>query len=46
MTENIVSFENVIQQIDSMSIEQQLELIAYIASKIQQYKSSSYKKTI
>ncbi|MEB3341285.1 hypothetical protein [Okeania sp.] len=45
MNENTISVENVIKQIDCMNIEQQLELIAYIANRIQQYKSSSNKKT-
>ncbi|NEP89675.1 MAG: hypothetical protein F6K18_24165 [Okeania sp. SIO2C2] len=44
MNENIVSVENVIKQIDGMNLEQQLELIAYIANKIQKYKSSPNKK--
>ena len=45
MNENIVSVENVIKQIDGMNLDQQLELIAYIANKIQKYKSSPNKKT-
>lgn len=45
MKENIVSLENVIKQIDCMNLDQQLELIAYIANKIQQYKSSPNKKS-
>ena len=46
MTENIVSVENVIKQIDRINLDQQLEWIAYIAKKIQQYKSSPNKKTL
>ena len=45
MNENIVSVENVIKQIDRMNLDQQLELIAYIANKIQKYKSSPNKKS-
>ncbi|NEQ36831.1 MAG: hypothetical protein F6K40_11300 [Okeania sp. SIO3I5] len=45
MSENLVSLENVIKQIDKMNLEQQLELIAYLANKIQQYKSLPNKKS-
>ena len=45
MSENLVSVENVIKQIDRMNLEQQLELIAYLANKIQQYKSLPNKKS-
>jgi hypothetical protein len=44
MTKNISSFENVVQEIDRMSLDEQLELIAYIAGKIQQYKSTTDQK--
>ena len=44
MSKNIASFENVVRQIDRMSLDQQLELIAYIASKIQQSQSAPDKK--
>ena len=44
MTKNLPSFENVVQQIDRMGLDEQLELIAYIAAKIQQHKSTSNKK--
>jgi hypothetical protein len=44
MTKNIGSFENVVRQIDRMSFDEQLELIAYIAGKIQQHKSQPNKK--
>ncbi|MDY6805144.1 MAG: hypothetical protein SXA11_15235 [Cyanobacteriota bacterium] len=44
MTKNIGSFENVVRQIDRMSLDEQLELIAYIAAKIQQYKSQTKRK--
>jgi hypothetical protein len=44
MTKNLPSFENVVQQIDRMGLDEQLELIAYIAGKIQQHKSTSNKK--
>lgn len=41
MTQNISSFQNVVREIDRMSLNEQLELIAYIAGQIQQYKSNS-----
>ncbi len=44
MSKNIAPFESVVRQIDSMSLDQQLELIAYIASKIQQSQSAPDKK--
>lgn len=44
MTKNISEFQNVVREIDRMSLDEQLELIAYIAGKIQQYKSTSDKK--
>lgn len=44
MTQNISDFQNVVREIDRMSLDEQLELIAYIAGKIQQYKSISDQK--
>ena len=44
MTKNISDFQNVVREIDRMSLDEQLELIAYIARKIQQYKSTSEQK--
>ncbi|NEP85080.1 MAG: hypothetical protein F6K39_47490 [Okeania sp. SIO3B3] len=44
MSKNIVSLENVVWQIDRMTLDQQLELMAYIARKIQQSQSASDKK--
>ena len=44
MTQNISSFQNVVREIDRMSLNEQLELIAYIAGQIQQYKSTSDQK--
>jgi hypothetical protein len=44
VSKNIASFENVVRQIDRMSLDQQLELIAYIASKIKQSQSAPDKK--
>jgi len=44
MTKNIPSFENIVRQIDRMSLDEQLELIAYIAGKIQKHKSKPNKK--
>ncbi|NES63871.1 MAG: hypothetical protein F6K24_00490 [Okeania sp. SIO2D1] len=44
MSKNIVSLENVARQIDRMTLDQQLELMAYIARKIQQSQSTSDKK--
>jgi hypothetical protein len=44
MTQNISNFQNVVREIDRMSLDEQLELIAYIAGKIQQYKSTADKK--
>ena len=44
MSKNIASFESVVRQIDRMSLDQQLELIAYIASKIKQSQSAPDKK--
>ena len=45
MTQNISDFQNVVREIDRLSLDEQLELIAYIAGKIQQYKSTSDKKS-
>ena len=45
MIPNTASFENVVRQIERMSLDQQLELIAYIARKIQQSQSAPEKKT-
>lgn len=44
MSQNIVSWENVARQIDRMTLDQQLELMAYIARKIQQSQSAPDKK--
>ena len=44
MTKNISEFQNVVREIDRMSLDEQLELIAYIAGKIQKYKSTSDEK--
>ncbi|MEB3886276.1 hypothetical protein [Lyngbya sp. CCY1209] len=44
MNQNTLSFQDVIRQIDRMSLDEQLELIAYIAGKIKQHKSTSKQK--
>jgi hypothetical protein len=41
MTKNISEFQNIVREIDRMSLDEQLEPIAYIAGKIQQYKSTN-----
>lgn len=38
MNQNISSFQDVVKQIDRMSLDEQLDLIAYIAGKIKAHK--------